>query len=296
MAADLTSARSLIDRAQTQFDALKAKADAFLEQNPWGTKVVPDEDGWVLRVNIPKQPPEDWWMDLGELADNARAALNHLAFQLVIANGGNPDESRVQFPIFEIQSHYLGNGGMKTNREKMLAGIASRDRTIIDNEQPYTLGSDATDHPLSILRSLTDRHKHRQRHVGAMAIEELTAMQTVASGFATAIGMTMGNFENPEPLIDKDVLHRVNATNEPEREIDTPAEMVEKGWPPRMVLRNATGISPESSVELTVAFFGDRAFKIADIGRVPPYVSGLIKRFERRIEPKRPSSGTTRKP
>jgi len=290
--ADLSSARQLANRAQDQFDALKAKADAFLQQHPWGTEVVSDDKGWSLVVKIAQQPPEDWWLDLGEMADNARAALNHLAFQLVV---GDPNKGRVQFPIFEAQKDYLGNGGMSSNREKMLVGISTADRKWIDKAQPYNAGAKATDHPLSILRSLTDRHKHRQQHVGAMAIEEYTPMQTVADPHVTAIGLTISNVENPDPLLDGHVLHRVEAAQEPEREIDTPPELVEKGWPPRMVLKPSTGISPDSDVELTVAFFGDRAFKIDDIGRVQPYVTDLIERFERRIVRKRPRSRPTGK-
>jgi len=294
--ADLTSARSLADRAQEQFDALKAKADAFLQEHPWGTEVVRDDGGWALVVKIPKQPPEDWWMDLGEMADNARAALNHLAFQLVIANGQDPDESRVQFPIFEVKEHYFGNRGMKSNREKMLAGIGSGDRKVIDKMQPYNLGAEATDHPLSVLRSLTDRHKHRERHVGAMAVEQYTAMMHTGPNplGIEAIGMTIGNVQSPDPLVDGHVLHRVQSTGQPDREIDTPADFVEKGGPPRMILSEPTGISPDSDAQLTVAFFGDRPFKINDIGRVPPYVRVLIERFERRIAAKRPGSGASR--
>jgi hypothetical protein len=81
------------------------------------------------------------------------------------------------------------------------------------------------------------------------------------------------------------------------KEIDTPAELVEKGWPPRMVLGQPTGISPDSEVELTVAFFGDRAFKIDDIGRVPPYVSEshrTLRAKDRRQAPKSPALSLTR--
>lgn len=297
VAADLTSAHQLANRAQDQFDALKAKADTFLEQHPWGTEVVSDDEGWILRVNIPQQPPERWWMDLGEMADNARAALNHLAFQLVIDSGNDPNKGRVQFPIFEVEQDYLGNGGMNSNREKMLAGIAKRHRKLIDDAQPYKLGSDATQHPLSVLRSLTDRHKHRERHVGAMALDQITVMAGYGDPLIEAVGLTIGNVQNTDPLVDQQVLHRVQTpAKQPEPEIiDTPVEMIERGRAPKTALyRQQTSISSASEVKLTVAFFGDRAFKIDDIGSIPPYVLDLIERFERRIVAKRPRARPTR--
>ena len=231
-------------------------------------------------------------MDLGEMADNARAALNHLAFQLVIHNGQDPNKGRVQFPIFEVEKDYLGNGGMKSNREKMLAGISAKDRKVIDAAQPYHLGSDAADHPLSILRALTDRHRHREEHVGAMALERFTQMTTVASDWIDAIGITIGNIKDPEPLLDKQVLHTARPTAQTETKLpdDAPAP-----WTGLTVqVPSATGVLPDNDIELTVAFFGDRAFKIDEIATVLPYVRDLIARFERRVEGKRTDSRPSR--
>jgi hypothetical protein len=295
--ADFTSARSLVSRAQDQFDALKAKADAFLEQNEWGIETMPDKDGWVLRVNIPQQPPEDWWMDLGEMADNARAALNHLAFHLVIRNGGDPNKGRVQFPIFEVQQDYLGNGGMKSNREKMLAGISKGDRKLIDDAQPYTLGDDAPDHPLSILRSLTDRHKHRQQHVGVAFLKAFQVTEQYTGGSPQIRGgaVTIGRFDNPDPLLDHQVIHAAYPGQEPNEDFtdfmwsEEAEQILKERLPglPKLVRGELTGIEANVPPTFTIGFFGDRPFKIDAIGEGPPYVRGLIERFERRIKGKR---------
>ncbi len=288
----LKSALQLATRAQEQFDALKAKTDAFLDEHPWGTEVRSDDEGWSLLVKISQQPPEDWWMDLGELADNMRASVNHLMRPLITDSGNNPDKGRPQFPIFEVEEDYLGEGGKNSNREKMLIGVAARHRKLIDNAQPYQIGERAAEHPLSILRSLTDRHKHRDQHVGAMVAESVTTMHTIAAPLISAIGMTVGRLEASEPLFDGQLLNRVLKTGRPEGEVETPPDLVERGWPPRMLVTPITGIDPSSHLDLTVAFFGDRVFKIDDIARVPPFVLDLVERFERRIEGRRPSSGT----
>jgi len=55
-----------------------------------------------------------------------------------------------------------------------------------------------------------------------------------------------------------------------------------------MELMQPTGVSlDDSEVAFAVAFFGDRAVKIEDVGRVPTYVQKLISRFKRRIEAQR---------
>jgi hypothetical protein len=291
--ADLTSAFQLIDRAQQEFDALKAKADAFLQEHPWGTKKVPDKDGWVLRAKIPKQPPEDWWLDLGELADNGRAALNHLIRQLIIDSGNNPDKGRPQFPIFEVQSDYFGNGGMKSNREKMLVGVAKRHRKIIDDAQPYRWDTRATEHPLSMLRCLTDRHKHRDQHVGALAVDRYSiGAEFGEDSPVRAAWLIVGNVQNPDPLIDGQTINSAYPTDQTETKFPDDAP---PPWGGRTVqVLSPTGVPDDPHLVLTVAFFGDRAFKIDEIGSITPYVRDLIERFQRRIVSKSARTRPTR--
>jgi len=293
--ADLTNARKLAKRAQDQFDALEASVNTFLDDCGWYSEVAPDKNGWVLRARIPQQPPEDWWLDLGELAGNARTALDHLVFQLAIDSGSNPDESRTQFPIFEVEDDYL-QGGKRSWRERMLAGVASRHRRIIDNAQPYKLGTGASNHPLALLRSLTDRHKHREQHVGAAYLERFTVLQMYGEGDARiGMGMTIGQVQNDEPVLDKHVIHAAYPQAEAQREIPAPQETIDLGGPPTMIVRgDLTGLEVTKPPELTVGFFGDRSFSIVRLANVVPEVTQLIERFERRIEGKRPRPGSPR--
>lgn len=284
MAADLTSSRSLIDRAQDQLDALKAKVAAFLESDPWGAEIVRDKDGWVLRACIPEQPPEDWWMDVGELAGNARSALDHLVFQLAIDNGSKPDESRTQFPIFEVEEDYL-RGKMRSNRERMLAGVASRDRKLIDDAQPYKRGCEAADHPLAMLRSLTDRHKHREQHVGAAFLWQFEVMHVFDD---LAMGFRMGHIDNPNPVLDKQTIHSAYLTDQAKEK--PPDYLVAKGLSPDAKPAPLRGMRIDSQPKFTVGFFGDRSFSLRNIEETVSYAEKIIARFERRITSKRPSA------
>ncbi len=283
-AADLSSAHDLANRAQQQFDALKSKADAFREQHSWGTDVVRHEDGWVMRARIDEQPPEGWWLDLGELAANARSALDHLVFQLALDSGNDPREQRTQFPIFEVEDDYL-KGGKRNWRERMLAGVASRHRKVIDDYQPYKVGGDAAQHPLAVLRSLTDRHKHRERHVGAALLESFTARVLFTDG--TGLGFRMGQVQNVEPVLDKHHIQGIKPAQQ--TEVEVPGIGTAKVLVP-------SGMDPDPGTKLTIGFFGDRAFRIEQIAAIPPYVSEIVSRVERRIESKRPGTRATRCP
>ncbi len=285
--ADLTDALALAHRAQEQFDALKADADALLEKHPMSL-TVDEADGWdVVRVVIPKQPPEDWWMKVGELAGNARTALDYLVYQLAIDSGSDPSKSRTQFPIFEVQEDYL-RGGTRSWRNRMLAGVAGRHRKVIDNLQPYQRGSRATEDPLAILRSVTDRHKHRERHTGVGFIEKALPVSTMPDG--SRLGLLIEDL-GVEALQDGDIVYRSAAVPETvQREL---SEQMLKEWGhggASFTTNTMTGLQVEPNPKFTIVFLGDRVVKIADLERTIPYVTGITERFERRIMGKRPSS------
>jgi hypothetical protein len=290
--ADLTDVRALAGRAQKQFDALKSQVDALLEQHPMSLQVDKADEWEIVRVVIPKQPPEDWWMDLGELAGNARSALDHLVYQLVIDSGNDPAGTRTQFPIFEVQDDYL-RGGKRSDRERMLKGVATRHRKVIDDLQPYQRGSRTTEDPLAILRSVTDRHKHRERHTGVGFIEKFIPAGTFANGMRA--GIVVENVGAERPLQDSDVVYRMAPVPVTvQRELTA---QMEREHPERGGIEaggTITGLQIEPDPQFTIVFLGDRIVKIADIERTIPYVAGIIERFERRIAGQRPRSRPSR--
>jgi hypothetical protein len=223
---------------------------------------------------IPKEPPEDWWMDLGDLANNARQALDHLVLQLALDSGSTPNKDRTQFPIFEVENDYLRKRGRNpSHRDTMLAGVASRHRRLIDDAQPYKWGSNAADHPLAMLRSLTDRHKHREQHVGAAFLAQFQVTHQYAGGVPQVRGVatTIGHFQNPDPVLDNDVIHAVYPTQEPEEDFTLPQELIDKGWPDLGAMRgDRVGLETTVPPRFTVGFFGERPFKIENIAEIPP--------------------------
>lgn len=89
-----------IERAREHVDALKSEIDAFWKDEPY--VVVPEEEQQtgdrVFRVRIQRELPRRWAAIAGDVVHNLRSALDHLAWQLVEANGNTPDH-RTEFPI-----------------------------------------------------------------------------------------------------------------------------------------------------------------------------------------------------
>ena len=88
----LESVDAKIDRARSELRLLKADIAAFCEER--ARLIVREESDdkkelWVYRGDTPKAPIQ-WSIRAGEFAYNLRSALDHLVWQLVRVNGGNP--------------------------------------------------------------------------------------------------------------------------------------------------------------------------------------------------------------
>lgn len=89
-------------RAYQHLDALDVEIARFVNSGPYTPAVHTDADPNYVRIVLECAPiPPGLAMLSGDLAQNLRAALDHLAWQLVIDNGGTPsmDPPVTQFPI-----------------------------------------------------------------------------------------------------------------------------------------------------------------------------------------------------
>lgn len=90
---------------------------------------------------------------------NLRSALDHLANELVVAEGNTPG-SRTAFPLFE--DRLLEQNGKTAERNLWVSGgIDLRALALIEEAQPYHRVEDPTAHPLWVLRELSNVDKHR---------------------------------------------------------------------------------------------------------------------------------------
>ena len=117
-----------------------------------------DEQVWIYRGETPDAPVE-WSIRLGETLYNLRSALDHLVWQLVLANGQKPG-SHNKFPITTNHESW-----QKVKVEnKYLRGMSQRHEAMIGYLQPYT-GGISLPFDVSMLKGLNDlgnieKHRH----------------------------------------------------------------------------------------------------------------------------------------
>lgn len=109
--------------------------------------------GLTWRAKVETEPPLSLSVIAGDLIHNLRSALDHLAQQLVLVNGGIPEDERnpkTQFPIITSQ-------GTPTIHARS-GTISRKAQAILEAVQPDETG----EHPLHIVQTLSNIDKHRR--------------------------------------------------------------------------------------------------------------------------------------
>ena len=106
-------------------------------------------------------PSLDWSLLIGDALYNFRSALDHIVYQLVIANSEEPTR-RNAFPVFIEPKLY------KTESRSKLQGVCPDAIAVIDRLQPCNGGRDA----LWELEELGNKDKHRRLHLVTVSMEK----------------------------------------------------------------------------------------------------------------------------
>ena len=124
-----------VRRAGKQIDLLTSDIDSFctdLRQSiVREVREDSDEQVWVFRGETPSANIE-WSVMVGEILYNLRSALDHLVWQLVLANGQEPNRQN-EYPIVNDESKW-------SRKKERLKGVTPRVEAIIKSLQPYTGG------------------------------------------------------------------------------------------------------------------------------------------------------------
>ena len=124
-----------ISRAGDQIDLLTADMDRFCTDIRHSiireVREDSDEQVWVYRGETPRTPIE-WSVRAGEILHNLRSTLDHLVWQLVLANGQEPNRQN-EYPIVNDESKW-------SRKRERLKGVTPRVEAIIKSLQPYTGG------------------------------------------------------------------------------------------------------------------------------------------------------------
>jgi hypothetical protein len=109
MPADLTGVDLKIRRAKRQLANLKELIEATVNPNTYQFRLQYDANTAKHALTVRSVPviSPDWSVIVGEILYNLRSALDHLAWQLVILDGGTPGY-KTQFPILKA----LSKGGL----------------------------------------------------------------------------------------------------------------------------------------------------------------------------------------
>jgi hypothetical protein len=158
-----------LNRAQEHLEALHSQLPAFLDRKPhrFSAELDPERRRYSMRVTILEDPPLEWSIIVGDIAHNLRSALDHLAWQLVIASGNKPSGG-TQFPIFSTEPV---SRNQRESWNRMVKGMRDDILLLIKDVQPYKAGDKANEHSLAALQSLSNEDKHR------LPVARMTAIQ-----------------------------------------------------------------------------------------------------------------------
>jgi hypothetical protein len=163
----LESVYAKLDRASFHARELRRQLSTAVEKDRWAFERDAISSAGVCSFRVTKLPPIEpqWSLILGDFLTNARAALDHLAWQLVLRDGGQPDRF-TQFPIRETLVNSKGNPA-PARIESVTDSSVIR---AIEAVQPYASQS-PTDSPLFTLNELVNIDKHHLLLVVAHALK-----------------------------------------------------------------------------------------------------------------------------
>jgi hypothetical protein len=127
------------------------------------------------------QHEHEWGAVIGDVVHNLRSALDHLVWQLTLANGHTPpavvprkgpgsEWKGIRFPIYtsDPRKRYPISGRRIPWRYEppdSLWGVRPTLRTDLQRLQPFNHGQDAPKKPLAVLDELWNIDKHRHLHL-----------------------------------------------------------------------------------------------------------------------------------
>lgn len=146
-----------------------------------------DEKGEVVyEVSFPEAEALAFGVRIGDVVHNLRSALDHLIWQLVLANGETPGAWN-QFPLVRSKGSFppKGRGG-----HSFIEGIGAEASRYIERAQRYIGNESDWDYPLWTIVNLSNADKHRVVTPVGQAFRKPTVTWQEAIG-GTQMGITI---------------------------------------------------------------------------------------------------------
>jgi hypothetical protein len=162
-----------LQRADIQMRALESEFDRIVDGNLYPFVPEIHDEGRTHIYKAVNPPPVGvfWGAQIGEIVHSLRSALDHLAWQLVIA-GGNTPNNRTQFPVCEgkpkkrIVKYFPYP--RKKSRLRISGEVPPRALALIEAIQPYYRTDESR--RISAINKLDIFDKHRELIVTATAV------------------------------------------------------------------------------------------------------------------------------
>jgi hypothetical protein len=164
MADPLTGAKLKLERANEHLDAFEAEGGNYLGGEFYMLVRDDSAEGTVFQLWIKEEPPPRLSVILGDCVHNLRSFLDHIAWQLVLANDETPDE-KTSFPIWDRPPR---DG---TFRPPSCRGMSNDALALVERMQPYHEQDRAPEHVLSFIRELSNTDKHRTLNLTAASLK-----------------------------------------------------------------------------------------------------------------------------
>jgi hypothetical protein len=240
--ASLKPVETRLDWARKYAKELEEAANAFFSDGHDGTAIDYKHDDDAGRIHVTVHLPHGFPEDLGRVIGGAfhqlRAALDNLAYQLVLTNGNRPTR-RTAFPVLSA----CAKGEFPARTKQRLDGMSDGAQTIIERLQPYNEWPERPkDTVLWLIDELNNIDKHRIAHLACLWIATCNGSLHFQSGAAEHLqarieevhprgiaehGATLLDFRwnpmlrwllpNPEMMMEIDISSDVALRN-PERE------------------------------------------------------------------------------
>lgn len=147
----LVGVETKIERAKEHYIEMREGINQYLSSKPYHVDIEKDDSGRaVYRLRVDTPPPPRLSAMAGDVVHNLRAALDHLAWALVEANGGTPSRG-TEYPIASSKKDLpaLAKGRLK--------GASNRSLQLTRRFKPYKGGTEG----FWQLHQLDIRDKHR---------------------------------------------------------------------------------------------------------------------------------------
>lgn len=195
MSHPLDGCAAKVARADQSISELNAEIDAFLSKEPLA--IVREDDPQkgqiVWRAKVVRSIPREWSVRIGEIVHDLRSALDHMVWQLVLANGESPD-GKTEFPVFWDAGRYRADSPRKVR------GMSQEARAQIERLQPYHAAHRFEDHALYVVHKLNLTDKHQLLNVIASSYRPQRFGLSGGAGTGTIHGITADG--RPVPFED----------------------------------------------------------------------------------------------